>query len=186
MKTISAAFAGVLCLSTANAQAPAQPAAAATSCPATAGQPLGFWMGSWDVYAGGKLDGHDLVESTLDGCAVIEHWDDASGFRGMSVFYFEPHGRQWKQVWVTDHALAPGGTKEKTLLHATPDSARFQGSVWVGPDRMVLDRTTLHRLDDGRVAQLIEYSKDGGTTWKTTYDAIYRPAPKRSGEHAGH
>jgi len=145
-------------------------------CPAAAGQPLGFWLGNWDVYAGEKLDGHDVVESALNGCAVIERWHDASGFDGMSLFWFEPHSRQWKQVWVTDHALAPGGLKEKFLLFAGPDSVRFQGTVWVGPDRMILDRTTLRRLDGGRVGQLIEYSKDGGTTWVIAYEAVYRRA----------
>jgi hypothetical protein len=158
----------------------------AGACPAPSSQPLAFWLGDWDVYADGKLDGHDTIEAQLNGCAIIEHWTDATGYNGMSVFYFEPHGRQWKQVWVTDHALAPGGLKEKVLLASTPDSTRFQGSVWVSADRMVLDRTTLTRLRDGRVSQLIEYSKDGGTTWKTAYDAVYRRAPAHPGPAADH
>ncbi|HEY2394522.1 MAG TPA: hypothetical protein VGH81_00905 [Rudaea sp.] len=151
-------------------------AAAAGACPAPPDQPLAFWFGHWDVYAQEKLDGRNFVESTLGGCAVIEHWDDASGFKGMSVFYFEPHAHQWKQVWITDHAFAPGGLKEKTMIFSSADSVRFQGAIWVAPDRMVLDRTTLRKLDRGRVSQTIEYSKDGGTTWTASYDAIYRPA----------
>ncbi|HSE11556.1 MAG TPA: hypothetical protein VLB69_02880 [Rudaea sp.] len=148
-----------------------QPAGA---CAVADAQPLAFWFGHWDVFADGKLDGHNFVESALDGCAVLEHWDDASGFKGMSLFYFEPHTRQWKQVWVTDHALAPGGLKEKTLIFSGAGITRFQGTVWATPERMILDRTTLRRLDDGSVNQLIEYSKDGGTTWTKAYDALYR------------
>jgi hypothetical protein len=62
------------------------------------------------------------------------------------------------------------------MIFSSADSVRFQGAIWVAPDRMVLDRTTLRKLDRGRVSQTIEYSKDGGTTWTASYDAIYRPA----------
>jgi len=148
----------------------------AGACPTTGEQPLAFWLGRWDVYADGKLDGHSFIESTLQDCAVVEHWDDVSGFKGMSLFYFEPHIHQWKQVWVTDHALSPGGLKEKALVFSTADLVRFQGTVWVAPDRMVIDRTTLRKLDDGTLSQVIEYSKDGGSTWMKSYDAAYRPA----------
>ena len=137
-------------------------------------QPLAFWFGHWNVYADGKLDGRSFIESTLDRCAVLEHWDDASGFKGMSLFYLEPHAQQWKQVWLTDRALAAGGTKEKTMLTRTDDAVRFQGSVWVAPDRAILDRTTLKKLPDGSVSQIIEISRDGGATWQKNYDAVYR------------
>ena len=91
----------------------ASPNATSGACPAPSSQPLAFWFGHWDVYADEKLDGRNVVESVFGGCGVIEHWDDASGFKGMSVFYFEPHVRQWKQVWITDHAYAPGGLKAR-------------------------------------------------------------------------
>lgn len=142
-------------------------------------QPLAFWIGHWDVFADGKLDGHNYIERALDGCAIIEHWDDASKMQGMSLFYFEPHAGLWKQVWVTDHAIAPGGLKEKTMIFAEPGQVRFQGTIWVKPDKMVLDRTTLRKLEGDQVSQIIEYSTDGGTTWKKSYDAIYRRAPTR-------
>jgi hypothetical protein len=96
----------------------------------------------------------------------------------MSLFYFEPHEQQWKLVWVTDHALDIGGTKEKAMLTATDDAVRFQGSVWVAPDRAILDRTTLKKLPDGSVSQIIEISRDGGATWQKNYDAVYRRASK--------
>jgi hypothetical protein len=154
---------------------PTEPAPAPSACSATTEQPLAFWFGHWEAFADDKLDGHSFIERTLGGCAVLEHWYDVSGFEGMSLFYFEPHLRQWKQVWVTDHALTPGGLKEKTMIYSSADLVRFQGTVWVTPDRSILDRTTLHKLDGGDVSQIIEYSKDGGATWIKTYDAIYRP-----------
>jgi len=151
--------------------------AGAAEC-AAAPQPLAFWFGHWDVYAEGKLDGRNFIERTLDGCAVIEQWDDVSGMRGISLFYFDAHAQQWKQVWVTDHALQPGGMKEKQLISATPDEVRFQGTVWVSAQRAVLDRTSLHRRSADEVSQVIEYSTDGGRTWTRSYDAVYRRATK--------
>ena len=151
--------------------------AAASSCN-DASRPLDFWVGHWDVFVDGKLDGRNYIERTLDGCALLEHWDDASGMKGMSLFYLEPHTQQWKQVWVTDHARDPGGLKEKTLIFAAPGQARFQGIVWPKPDRMVIDRTTLRKLGDDEVSQLIEFSSDGGTSWTKAYDAVYRRAPQ--------
>jgi hypothetical protein len=42
----------------------------------------------------------------------------------------------------------------------------------------VLDRTTLTPLSDGRVRQVIEISRDHGTTWQTGFDAYYtHPKP---------
>ena len=68
-----------------------------------------FWLGSWDVSAGATLDGHDRVTRILGGCAVTEEWNDATGGKGLSLFYVQPGTRQWRQVWVTDHATFTGG-----------------------------------------------------------------------------
>lgn len=158
---------------------------ASSTCSSSA-LPLAFWLGRWDVYVDGKLDGHNVIESALHDCEVIEHWDDVSGMQGMSLFYFEPHAHQWKQVWVTDRTFSPGGVKEKALVYSSPDEVRFQGTVWLDSERMILDRTTLRKLDHGLVSQLIEYSKDGGSTWIKSYDAIYRPAaPKQAKKSTG-
>jgi len=166
--------AALVAVSAARAASDAGAAPPSGACATPATQPLAWWFGHWDVYAGGKLDGHNFIESTLQGCAVLEHWDDVSGFKGESLFYFEPHAHLWKQIWITDHAQSAGGLKEKSLVYADADSVRFQGTVWVTPERMVLDRTTLHRVGVDQVSQVIEYSKDGGSTWTKSYDAIYK------------
>jgi len=36
------------------------------------------------------------------------------------------------------------------------------------------DRTTLTPQADGTVRQIIEQSDDGGTSWRATFDAVYR------------
>ena len=136
---------------------------------------LDFWLGQWDVYEGDTLVGTNRVTRVLRGCAVLEEWRDAEGGEGRSLFYVEPGTGRWKQVWVTDDARRVGGTKEKHLVARLPDGGvRFQGELPLPDGRLVLDRTTLTPIRAGEVRQLIEISRDGGTTWHAGFDARYR------------
>ncbi|HEY4307621.1 MAG TPA: hypothetical protein VGM82_24315 [Gemmatimonadaceae bacterium] len=135
---------------------------------------LDFWVGSWTVVdSTGANVGTNRIEKILDGCAVTELWHEPNGDEGRSLFYYVPAQRQWKQVWITPAARAPGGLKEKFLLHADAKSVRFQGEIIGQRGAIILDRTTLSRVADGRVRQQIEISRDGGTSWEMTFDATY-------------
>jgi len=136
---------------------------------------LDFWLGTWDVYSGKNRDGRDDVHAILYHCAIIEEWRDVTGHRGQSLFYFDSFAKQWQQIWITDQATYRGGLKRKTLVAVYPNGGvRFEGALPGAPgSATILDRTTLTPLSGGRVHQVIEISRDGGTTWKPTYDAIY-------------
>ena len=68
-----------------------------------------------------------------------------------------------------------GGTKGKHLIARLPDGGdRIQGELPLPDGRLVLDRTTLTPIRPGEVRQLIETSRDGGTTWRGGFDARYR------------
>ena len=130
------------------------------------------------MYVGDTLVGTNRISKVLKGCAITEEWQDARGTRGQSLFYFEPTLRQWKQVWITEAAQRVGGVKEKHLIAHLPGAGvRFQGELRQPDGRTVLDRTTLSPLPGGEVHQLIEVSTDGGTSWRATFDARYRPTP---------
>jgi hypothetical protein len=136
---------------------------------------LDFWIGDWNVYVGDQLVGTNRITRVLRGCAVSEEWRDADDHEGRSLFYLDPAGRQWKQVWVTDDAGRVGGTKEKHLIaRLSGGGVRFQGELRLPDGRVLLDRTTL-TPEGTDVRQLIEVSNDGGTTWRATFDARYRP-----------
>lgn len=142
---------------------------------------LDFWVGDWEVCAGGERAGRDRVVRILGGCAVTESWLASDGSRGESLFYYAAAEKQWKQVWVTDQALRPGGLKEKHLIARSADGGvRFQGEIALPDGRLLLDRTTLRPLGAGRVGQRIEISRDGGEHWTPTFDAEYRPVPPAS------
>lgn len=139
-------------------------------------QMLDFWVGEWTVHAGDQQVGTNRIVKVLDGCAVEEHWTGGSGGRGRSLFYFVPGLQEWRQVWVTDRATAPGAVKEKRLVESFEGAGvRFQGEIPLPEGGSYLDRTTLTPLPEGRVRQLIEISPDGGESWRTTFDAEYRP-----------
>jgi tetratricopeptide (TPR) repeat protein len=131
---------------------------------------LDFWLGHWDVFAEGKLDGTNFIEKTLNGCALIENWKEADGHEGKSLFYYNPVTKERKQVWVTD----VGPLKEKLEVEAAEKGAvRFQGEIPQKGGGKILDRTTLTPLSGDRVRQVIERSDDGGKTWQVAYDAAY-------------
>lgn len=134
---------------------------------------LDFWIGDWNVVsASGEPLGANRIESILKGCAIQENWSEPSGEEGKSLFYYSTGQSRWKQVWITDSATVLGGMKEKSALPVAGGGMRFQGEL-VDRDRIILDRTTLTPLADGRVRQIIETSSDGGTTWKVQFDALY-------------
>jgi hypothetical protein len=138
---------------------------------------LDFWLGQWEVSQGGQLVGTNTIEATLEGCAILEHWRDVAGGQGTSLFYYDRGAARWKQVWVTEQALAVGGTKEKVEQREFTASGRirFQGQYPAHEhERTITDRTTLTREPDGTVRQVIEISPDAGRTWRTIFDALYR------------
>lgn len=160
------------------AAAPAGAAEPAACTGEAAFSALDFWVGDWDVCVDGRLAGHDRVAKVLDGCAVSEAWTDVDGSHGQSLFYYVVSEKQWKQVWVTDRALHPGGLKEKRLVARFADGGlRFQGEIALPDGRRLLDRTTLRPAPAASVTQRIEVSRDGGDTWTATFDARYRRAP---------
>lgn len=138
---------------------------------------LDFWLGHWDVTAGGEPSGKNDIDAILGGCALTEHWLDVQGGAGISLFWYDRSADRWKQVWVTEQALLPGGAKEKTEVRelTSPTQIRFQGRYpGRAPGVVIDDRTTLTREAPDRVRQLIEVSKDGGKTWVSVFDAEYR------------
>jgi Protein of unknown function (DUF1579) len=143
-------------------------AAAVLGCSAPEYHALDFWLGSWDV-AGekGAFAGDNVISPILGGCALRESWTDAEGHAGESLFFYDRALKVWKQVWVTTE----GGWKEKAQIEAPKGSLRFQGKL-PRQGGVVLDRTTLTPLADGRVRQVIEQSKDDGATW-TKWEGLY-------------
>ncbi|HVY45759.1 MAG TPA: hypothetical protein VHB21_07760, partial [Minicystis sp.] len=139
------------------AVAASAPSALAPGCDAPAYHRLDFWIGAWDVTApSGTYEGTNVIERALGGCAVAEHWIDARGHRGESLFYVDRATGAWRQLWVTDE----GASKDKREVPAaTRGDVAFEGAR---------DRTTLSPIEAGKVRQTI-VSLDGRASWTGVY-----------------
>ena len=126
---------------------------------------LDFWLGDWDVFVGDELVGHNRIEKTMAGCAVLEHWTDSGGNEGMSLFFVDGKGT-WKQIWVTGMAHLPGGVKEKTMTDMTIENGlRFQGQIHHPDVGNWLDRTTLTSVNNGQVGSTASMSCGTSSQW---------------------
>ncbi len=136
---------------------------------------LDFWIGEWNVYNNRNIKvGTNKISRVLKSCAIQEEWKDSQGAEGISLFFKNPNTGKLKQLWITEYAHYPGGTKEKDMVEVEPGkSIRFQGS-YPRKGKQVLDRTTLLKLSDDKIKQTIEVSNDGGKTWRVTFLGIYK------------
>ena len=128
-----------------------------------------FWIGDWEVRRpDGQIVGTSRIERILGGCVLLEHWTGAGGSSGKSFNYFDPEEYEWRQLWVD----AAGG-------HMDYRGEIYQGAMEfegrnIRPDgTSSLMRMTFTPLEDGRVRQYIEESKDDGVTWSAWFDGYY-------------
>jgi hypothetical protein len=138
-------------------------------CPGAEHRQFDFWVGTWEVTVGANLAGRNIITAEEDGCLIHEHWTGSRGGTGQSFNFYDAVSKQWHQVWVDNQG---------TYLHLTGGYAdnkmRFTGSA-VGPGgQAVPQQLTFFRNADGTVRQLWQTSADGGTTWTTVFDGLYR------------
>ena len=142
--------------------------ASAGPCDAPENDQFDFWLGSWDVTAGGKVVGHNTIAKIQGGCTVAEDYRAATGpYVGRSFNWWDPVASRWHQVWVDSGGTRlqmTGGLQEGSMV-MTGDRTR-QG-------QLISDRITWTPKPDGTVRQHWEVSEDGGLTWGTLFDGVY-------------
>jgi hypothetical protein len=161
----------VVLVALAPAAAAAQtPAGPPPDCSAPAFRAFDFWIGEWDVTAGGTPAGTNRIEAVLDGCALMEHWTSASGIAGQSFNVYDRRTERWHQAWTDERGgvlWMTGGMVDGRIVMATePQPAPGGGAV--------VHRLTWTRESAGRVRQVWESTTDGGTTWTTAFDGLYQ------------
>lgn len=129
-----------------------------------------FWVGEWEVTnPAGKLAGRSKIESIAGGAALLENWTGANaGFTGKSLNAYNPARKQWQQFWVG----SDGGILELV-------GGLVEGRMILSAEHAVKGVRTIERITwtpnaDGTVRQHWEQSVDGGRTWKTAFDGLYR------------
>jgi hypothetical protein len=149
------------------------PTAAKTAvCSAPEYHQFDFWLGNWDGFDVDKptvLVAHNRVSRILRGCVVLEDYRATDGMEGESFSIYDASRKVWHQTWVT--------TGGKLLV--------IEGQFHAG--EMVMsgsDRTTdgkqrqvrgVWRPVHGSVRETAVTSLDGGKTWQSWFDMIFRP-----------
>jgi hypothetical protein len=63
------------------------------------------WTGDWDAYGldeGNKLVARARVDVILDGCALLEIYEQLDGLTGQSFSIYDASRGTWHQTWVTN------------------------------------------------------------------------------------
>jgi len=127
-----------------------------------------FWLGEWQVAdTAGVVLGANVITRVANGCGVLEHWtSESSGNEGMSLNWYDRSIGRWTQVWV--------GSGFNLTLTGGFEGGRMVLSGQRETDKgVVVDRITWIPLEDGRVRQLWDVSKNGGATWEAAFDGMY-------------
>jgi hypothetical protein len=142
---------------------------AAAACGAGSGH-FDFWVGRWDVTAGGQRVGTNDITREPGGCAVFEDYRDAGGTQGRSVSFFDPGTAMWYQTYVDSRGgrLRLAGTlvsAGQLVMTSPPLGQSYERWSWI-------------RQQDGSVRQVAERTGNGGASFQAPYwDGLYRRQP---------
>lgn len=138
------------------------------NCSAAEHRQFDFWAGEWEVTANGQRAGGNVITVRQNGCLLHENWTGASGSTGESLNFYDRSTKTWNQVWVDTNGLV------LRLSGGFADDRMTLSGETRGPNGTARQRITWFRNADGTVRQLWESSQDGGTTWTTAFDGLYR------------
>jgi hypothetical protein len=129
-----------------------------------------FWIGDWQVTdKDGKVLGGNHIFPILDGCALSENRTSARGNKGVSYNFYDKAKKQWHQTWIDASGGAlylNGGFSESKMV--------LQGQTPNKEGGYLLQKISWIALDDGRVKQHWQTSKDEGKTWQDAFVGYYK------------
>jgi hypothetical protein len=137
------------------------PVKISSKCNSAEHRAFDFWLGEWVVTTPNnpKMKARSSITLGYGGCAIHENYRTESGFAGKSINFYDAKKKQWHQTWI-DNQGSP---------------LFLNGNVADG--KMVLannaNRISWSTLEDGRVRQLWEMTKDQGKTWAVIFDGYY-------------
>jgi hypothetical protein len=141
----------------------------APACATPEHRQFDFWVGDWDVSDIGdaKPSMWIKVEKILDDCALKESYRDVNGMVGESVSVYDASRKVWHQTWSTNRGallVLEGGLENGRMVfratEATKDGPVQWRAFWIPQGE--------------EVRETAETSADGGKTWKTKFDIVFR------------
>lgn len=163
-------FIHALCLAILISAVPSSsPAQDSPPCSGESSHQFDFWIGEWDVYSGEDLAGSNSIQPILDGCVLHENWRGASGNTGTSLNFYNPQTEKWQQFWVWRNGTTlelEGGYADGKMVLEGESLSRSGESIY--------NRITWFDNEDGTVRQHWEISRDGGESFETAFDGLYK------------
>ncbi len=136
-------------------------------------QLLSFWIGNWRISDDqGQELGSGSITFDDQRAQFVQRWMDSKGQLGYSVTYYNDLDHQWYQKFTdTDkNTYIMTGTFEGTSL--VLQGERTTDTQADRHDDFEL-RTAVRPLKKDRVRQLVEFSDDGGVTWRPLIDFYF-------------
>lgn len=130
-----------------------------------------FWVGEWEVtnQGNGKKAGENRIERQHGGRVLVENYTTPGQYTGMSLNAYDGLAKRWHQCWM-DNA---GGVLD--LYGGLVDGKMIMAGETITPQGTKrLERISWTPKADGSVRQHWEQSPDGGKTWNTVFDGLYR------------
>jgi hypothetical protein len=145
-----------------------------------------FFVGDWDAFDLDKpsidkpsmdkqsadkpntVVAHNRVDVILEGCVVLEDYEDTSAHHGESFSIYDRTKKMWHQTWVTNRGellLLDGEFRNGQMTLSGHD-------VHEGKPREVRG---VWRVENGGVRETAVESFDGGKTWQPWFDLMFRP-----------
>ncbi len=146
--------------------------------PRNAESAFDFWVGRWNVHwftaESVRVEGTNVIEATLDGKVLQEHFEDPSNnFRGTSISVFRVADSTWRQAWADnqggyfDFVGEIDGQTRVFRTHASP----------AGADS-AYQRMRFYDILPGSFTWDWEGTRDGGRTWKLLWRIYYLRMPE--------
>jgi hypothetical protein len=137
-----------------------------------------FWIGDWDVYQNGTnvVVGESKIEMASGGCMILENWT-AKGpvpHNGKSMNYVNPVSGKWEQLWIGSGGINTNNPQQFVNGEYTGGAMRFTFEQYSPQNQKQTGRFIFFNNGADEVRQFNEVSSDGGKTWTTVYDFIYK------------
>ncbi len=162
---------GLITMSFLSVNVLAQQGNAPCSCCTEKHQQFDFWVGDWVVYQNGKMAGFNKIVKIQGDCVIRENWKSVgSVYTGTSYNFYDPIDTVWKQVWIDNQGTVlelSGEYIGNQMILASKEKTDSNGKRYI-------NRITWTNNDNGTVRQSWEQSEDGGITFTTLFDGLYR------------
>jgi hypothetical protein len=129
-----------------------------------------FWVGEWDVHvANGTYAGSNSISSDYRKCVIVEDYEAAGGFIGMSINYLDHQTGEWVQIWND-----ASGSQINIRGGMTDDGMKLVGTIhYIGNNTTVPFRALWTPLADGRVRQFFEQYDEENESWAVWFEGFY-------------